>query len=77
MIPMYEYIRIELDMGDLHDLNSMASTGWHVTGIVTTNRRFKYWALLERQIPEYKKRTVAFRSWLWLKSIINLKRGVN
>jgi hypothetical protein len=56
----YEYIRIGLDMGDLNDLNSLASVGFRVVAIVPNHfyvdgdePQFEtpQYALLERPLP--------------------------
>jgi hypothetical protein len=55
----YEYIRIEIDMGDLTKLNSLSSVGWRVVGVVQEKRVTQYmgtptwanFALLERPLP--------------------------
>ncbi len=45
----YEYIRIELDMGNLKELNSLSGSGWRVAAVV---HQFKAdYALLERPLP--------------------------
>lgn len=54
----YEYIRLEVDMGNLTELNGLASSGWHVVAIVdevqTKAHGYKHvvhYALLERPLP--------------------------
>ena len=47
----YEYIRLDLDMGDLSELNSLSSVGWKVVAILPRNDGEGY-VLLERPIGE-------------------------
>lgn len=46
----YEYIRLQLDMGDLDELNRFASIGFRVAGIVVEFDG--NYALLERPLPQ-------------------------
>jgi hypothetical protein len=48
----HEYIRIQLDMGDLDELNRLASVGFRVVGIVVEFDG--NYALLERPLPPKK-----------------------
>lgn len=54
----YEYIRLEVDMGDLKELNGLSSSGWRAVAIVnevqTKAHGYKHvvhYALLERPLP--------------------------
>lgn len=44
----YEYIRLELDMGDLGPLNRYSGDGWRVVAVTGSGY---YSALLERPLP--------------------------
>jgi hypothetical protein len=47
----YEYIRIELDFGDLSELNKLSSHGWRAVSVVENQENnYKYWCLLERPL---------------------------
>lgn len=48
----YEYIQLEVHPGDLDDLCSLASHGWHV--VHSWDRHPDGLMLLEREIPEDK-----------------------
>lgn len=57
----YEFIRIELDMGDLDQLNGLGSVGFRVVAVVQEQSTWKTtgtgaplltnFALLERELP--------------------------
>jgi hypothetical protein len=60
----YEYIRIQLDMGDLDELNRLASVGFRVVSVFPNHfyvdedePQFEtpQYALLERPLPESTK----------------------
>lgn len=48
----YEYIRLRFDWGDLKELNSLGSVGWHVVGVSEYggNAPYEMVALLERAL---------------------------
>ena len=52
----YEYIRLEFDLGDLKELNSLSSVGFRVVAVIDEHitGRMNYlahFALLERELP--------------------------
>lgn len=46
----YEYIRLEIDMGDLDELNQLSSVGFRCVAVVRCPHDNKNYALLERPI---------------------------
>lgn len=50
-LPIYQYIRISFDFGDLHQMNALGSAGWRAIAVERDNRH-SYWGLMERQVPE-------------------------
>lgn len=47
----YEYIRLEVDMGDLEKLNRFSGDGWHVVAVVPGRWHDIWWFILERPLP--------------------------
>ncbi len=47
----YEYIRLGVNLGDLQELNALASVGWHVVG-TTHEGMDDFVALLERELTK-------------------------
>lgn len=50
----YEYIALQFDLGDVAQLNRLASDGWRVVGMLPNGAAtlLTCWALLERVLPE-------------------------
>jgi hypothetical protein len=46
----YEYIRTELDVGDLTEINSLGASGWRVAHIIYSSNARYFWAILERPL---------------------------
>lgn len=47
---MYEYIRLEMDWGDLSELNQLGSAGWRVVAVQPNWKDHNSsWVLLERK----------------------------
>lgn len=63
-IPCYEYIQLEMKLGDLDQLNALGSAGWHLVAYLkgeghTDNAHtecpvYRDIALLERLVPDDK-----------------------
>ena len=49
--PRYEYIRLELDWGDLEQLNRLSGDGWKAVGVYPSDSI--NWTLLERRLPDF------------------------
>jgi hypothetical protein len=55
----YEYIRLEIDMGDLSELNSLSADGWRVVAVIEDSGLeggAAHFVLLERPLPQAVRR---------------------
>jgi hypothetical protein len=46
----YAYIRIELDFGDLENLNLIGAAGWRVVSVIPAQWPHKFWVLMEKVV---------------------------
>lgn len=62
-----EYIRLEIDLGDLGDLNALSGIGWHVVAsfsedgpatVLITEPHKAHYVLLERELLDSEARSV-------------------